>query len=136
MSLGLSVLFLLSALGFVVAELSGGVWDTRPVSLSGKVTMDGRPLEKGIIRISSKDQDHPTGDAASIRDGKYAIDASQALVPGTYAVRISGLVDANGMPLTNPSVEESIPARYNRETKIEIELKEPGRYRFDFDLKH
>ena len=59
-------------------------------AVSGKVTLDGKPLESGMISFA------PSGDGgagpvsvgAVIREGSYAIARAEGPVPGSYRVSI------------------------------------------------
>ena len=63
-------------------------------AISGTVTFDGQPLQKGTIRFD------PTGQGATasggmVEDGRFDIPADEGPVPGKYKVLINERVDAD-----------------------------------------
>ena len=107
-------------------------------AVSGKVTFEGKPLEKGQIEF------YPVGKesnqaGALIKDGTYAIAAAQGLAPGTYRVAISfmkgGLTAEEREAGKKPTrAVEQIPAKYNLKTELTAEVEKGGANKFDFHL--
>jgi hypothetical protein len=73
-----------------------------------------------------------------IQEGVYEVPKEHGLRPGTYLVRISSTEkDPNvkgGSALNPVLVRESIPASYNEESKLKVEIVTGGLRQFDFDL--
>ena len=94
-------------------------------TVSGEVTLDGKPLKEGVIRFVPADGNSPTADAAIV-DGSY-----QATVPvGAKRVEISApkVVGKRKMYNTPQSpwvdeVAELIPALYNVKSILTAEVK-------------
>ncbi len=103
--------------------------DNSPISVSGMILMDGEPLARGSIRFCSEGTPQPSCDAGLIENGRYHIPSSEALVPATYHVQVSGL-DETGAVFT----PESLPSQYNRQSVLRVEIKGGGSHRFDFEL--
>ncbi len=112
--------------------------------LSGQVTLDGDPLEAGSISFEPLDA---TGEAiragAAIQDGAFRIDQEKGLPPGKYRVRISAgrpAGDADqpaklpGAPRPVIVPKSIIPAKYNMNSELEVEIVEGDENEFDFDL--
>jgi hypothetical protein len=104
--------------------------------LTGTVTVDGAPIEKGAISFYPTDGEGFTA-GSPIKNGEYS-----ARVPaGTLKVTISmprvigmkKLYDTPNSP-ERPLYEEGLPARYNSKTELQIEV-EAGEMRKDFELK-
>jgi enterochelin esterase-like enzyme len=102
----------------------------------GSVTVDGKPLEIGIITFIPVDGQSPAV-SAPIKDGMY-----QAKVPaGTARVEISAPKVVGKKKLNNdpkspiqPIVEETLRAVYNTKSVLRCEVR-PGANRLNFDLK-
>lgn len=97
--------------------------------VSGSVTLDGKPVAKGEL-VFEDPEGKSAGGSAAIKDGKYSTDCTA----GKFKVRISarketGPKDATGVA---PS-EETIPAKYNESTELEVEIK-AGENKHDFKL--
>jgi hypothetical protein len=128
------------ALGLAVLGF-GQAGDGDRVSISGTITVDGKPLDQGTIRFYCEDRSPFVAAGSFLKAGEYSIPRSAGLVPGKYKILISGLRDPSNPALwyqagTDASVtaEEPLPAQYNRESNLFIEIKEGGRHSFDFDL--
>ena len=115
------------------------------VVVSGSVTYRGEPLESGEIRFEpAKDSTAPMAGAA-ISDGKYAVDSKGGVAVGTYKIRIEAFrtpadyqepseAEQQG-PLIPPPREQYIPAKYNRDTEMEITIDSgSGAISRDFEL--
>lgn len=109
-------------------------------AISGAVTVDGAPLQKGNLSLQPTEQ-QPTSSGAPIVDGKYTIARDQGLVPGKYRVSINAAVPGTGgeaseMPGMPPKpAKEMIPAKWNTESEQSIEVKKEGPFVFDFEVK-
>jgi hypothetical protein len=109
-------------------------------AVSGKVTLDGKPLERGTISFLPATQS-PTPGMVSIVGGSYSMPKAYGLVPGSYKVSISSS-DSTGpaekfgdVPgKTPPPPKELIPTRYNSDTTLTAEVKQGASNSFDFDL--
>jgi len=117
----------------------------RPVPVSGRVTLDGRPLVGAMLNFWSTE--HPRG-AKTVADGRYEM--INGVYPGTYKVtmhysfppRVDGKIiepggvvsaDAKAAVPTNIPI---IPPCYTdyRKTKLEITVEAPGTDSANFDL--
>ena len=101
--------------------------------VSGAVTFDGAPLPAGDILLIPAD---PTlgAEPGTIKDGKYELKARA----GNKRVSISaskilpgGAKGAGGEPVP----EEYVPAKYNSDSKLTIEVTSSGDNKFDFALE-
>ena len=59
------------------------------LSISGKVTLNGAPLDLGSIRFSSDGGGKLFASGAVVKDGEYHIPQLKGLPPGTYRVEIN-----------------------------------------------
>jgi hypothetical protein len=105
------------------------------VEVKGTVTLDGAPLEKGAISFTPVDRKTRTA-GANIVAGSYS-----AQVPvGTMKVAISAGKVVGKKPLYDRPgsrerdvIEEMVPAKYNEETELRLEVK-PGGMEKKWDL--
>ena len=137
-----SLLFLNSILAIAGCGSPSG----RPTgeAISGAVTLDGNPLDRGIIQFKPAD---PKGlfASADIVDGKYAITSSLGPQPGTYRVEVNSPEGGPIVPSTDPvkameqasapPPKERIPERYNAKSELTAEIKAGGPNSYNFDLK-
>lgn len=74
-----------------IGGCGGGSEDGLPrQAVSGKVTLDGKPLERGVISFTPDAQaTSPVTGGGVIADGAYAIPREQGLTPGKYKVSIN-----------------------------------------------
>src|SRR5688572_16887341 len=114
--------------------LAGGCGDSSGgrQEISGAVTLQGQPVDGGMIEFHPLDKSLDrlvTKSGALITDGKYLIAKDQGLVPGKYRVIISWgdpktpAEEDGGTGPKNIFSKELIPADYNIETKQEVEVK-------------
>jgi hypothetical protein len=127
--IGLGSLFAAAALAMA------GCADATVSQVSGKVTVDGNPLEKGAISFYPVDRQAKTA-GGEIKDGAYSVQ-----VPvGAMEVRISmpkvvgkkKLYDKKDSP-EYPVYQESLPAKYNMESKLQLDVTQ-GKLEKDWAL--
>jgi hypothetical protein len=122
-------------LGLVGCENTGG-----KVAVSGTVSLNGLPVEKGTIDFLLPEATQSTAQALIDR-GRYSLPAMQGLLPGKYRVKISSVESFDITPeeyaagKKAPPPKERIPARYNSESQEFVEVKESGSNRFDFNIE-
>ena len=125
-----------------------GVWPWRVpdrCAISGAVTLDGKPVDGGNIQIDPLEAKQTSASGALIRAGRYSIPRQTGLAPGKYRVRIywaekvnTGIVPTitgdvgHNVNVTPP--RELIPAKYNTESELTIEVRQSDANRFDFAL--
>jgi hypothetical protein len=111
-------------------------------AISGSVTLDGAPLEKGNISFQPTDQ-QPTASGAVVERGKFSIPRAKGLAAGKYrvvvnasAVAVGGKVPtADAMPGDPPPPPlERIPPSWNVASRQTIEVKREGPFEFPFDI--
>jgi hypothetical protein len=108
--------------------------------IEGSVTLDGKPVEDGTIAFSLVGgKDATVG--GPVKNGKYSLESSRKLTPGTYRVEINWL-EPTGKKVENKSdkgteVEERkqlIPMKYNLKSELTTEIKS-GSNSANFELK-
>jgi hypothetical protein len=115
-------------------------WADPVMPLSGTVSIDGKPMTKGLVRFISLDPDLPRAYGSYIKDGRYEVPVEFGITPARYQVEFSSigaedlqrLLDASG---AQTDVKEEIPARFNRNTEVQIDLSAGNVLHADFDLR-
>jgi hypothetical protein len=110
-------------------------------ALTGTVTFQGQPLRQGNIEFTPENLNEGVSSGAVIEDGNYSIAREQGLPAGAYRVAIwsagsttEPLEDALPGEPTEVAVER-LPAKYNLDSQLTIQVAEGDEQRFDFDLK-
>jgi hypothetical protein len=131
--------------GAAVALLSAGCGGTRykTAPVSGRVTLDGRPLPRATVMFlpatgTEGKSDLPSSAGLTDEAGRYSLvlnDGKTAgAVPGKYKVMI--LLGAQaGADDSKPTYHRQLPPRYNRKTELARDVPPEGRADIDFDLK-
>jgi hypothetical protein len=111
--------------------------------VSGQVTLDGAPLDHGIVEFTPQ-QPGGVGSGSEIKNGRYAIEAARGLPPGRYLVRLySGSREELAAPasplgpaLASATVaRERIPAKYNTQSQLNVEVVGNKANVLDFQIK-
>jgi len=129
--------FWCTAVWLLAAALLGGCGRAEPAKgfVSGVVTLDGKPLERGSVLFVSADNTLPSS-SGEIKDGAYRAEVYvgpmnvQVLSPRVVGKR--KLYDTPDSPVRDVT-EESIPAKYNTHTELTYEVK-PGEQEKNFVL--
>jgi len=130
------VLFRLVALSSTLALLMGCT-SGKEASVSGKVTLDGAPLDDANISFVPLSDGQRDAGWATVSQGGYSIPASSGLGIGKFRVEIRALralgetTNRNDPSLLN--AKEIIPSRYNSKSELIKEIK-TGENNADFDL--
>ena len=116
-----------------------GCGETPPrAAASGSITLDGNPLSTGSILFT------PLGGGPSaggqIVDGRYALPVAAGPGPGKYRVTVNAW-SVSGPPIydeatgvTRQEPTSIIPARYNSQSELEVEVQNGADNTFDFPL--
>jgi hypothetical protein len=96
--------------------------------VSGRITLDGQPLEKADI-VFQPDGSKPPSSGRADADGRYQLAYKRGVMgghvgPNTVRITISPDVVAN---------PPNIPAKYNTDSELKREVKS-GQNEFNFDL--
>jgi hypothetical protein len=108
-------------------------------SVSGRVTMDGKPLANATI-VFIPENGRPAG-ARTDENGDYVLSFSEGrrgAIPGPNSVRISTVRDAeqdeNGKTAV-PESKETVPMEYNAASKLTFTVEPKKKNIANFDLK-
>jgi hypothetical protein len=118
-----------AALAVLIIAFAGCSDSPTRFSVSGSVTLGGRPVKAGEVTFepdSSKGNRGP-GSVARIKDGRYATEPGMGVIGGAYIVRIVPLTGvASGDALDGKAL---LPAPY--EERVEFPSADSTR---DFDI--
>lgn len=128
------------ALCLAVAGCSRGYDGDRRFSLSGKVTVDGQPLDSGNISFIPKSGDRQRVSGGPIVDGTYSVLEESGANAGSYRVEIRWQ-KATGKKYKDPDSgemfdvrKEGLPARYHSKSELTADVSD-DKTTFDFELK-
>lgn len=108
--------------------------------LSGTVTFQGKALDQGTITLLTTTGQPGPVCGAMIRQGRFHVPADQGVLPGTYRVTFSSGDPAKTVSPEeygqsgNPPAVERIPAKFNTESDVTIEVKDSGTNKFEFTI--
>jgi hypothetical protein len=106
--------------------------------VSGRVTMDGKPLPNATV-VFIPDNGRPAA-AMTDANGKYVLEFSEGrhgAIPGPNTIRISTLRDptpGEGKEAI-PGSKETVPPKYNAESSLTFNVEPKKRNVANFDLK-
>ena len=130
------------AAALAVIGCGGGESDEFPREpISGKVTLNGQPLTKGLITFSPFEKPEPVVTAA-VLDGAYSLERSEGPSPGLHRVQIFAR-KPSGRQVREPDnpgekieeIVDAVPPRYNVESDLTAGVEEGGDNLFHFDLQ-
>jgi hypothetical protein len=117
-----------------------GYSGARRFRLSGKVTVDGQPMQMGVISFIPQDKSGRVS-GAPVESGAYSVPEENGPTAGVYEVRVSWN-KLTGKKIPNPSdkgytidqMVEGLPAKYREQSELTAEVS-PKQTRFNFELK-
>jgi hypothetical protein len=106
------------------------------VAVTGRITLDDQPLEKGLIQFLPTDDKGPSA-AAEIKLGEYAVDVpfgnKRVEVTSPKVIGQKKAYDTPESPVMD-LLEEQIPLEYNGQSKLNANVSREQK-KFDFALK-
>lgn len=109
-------------------------------AVSGKVTFDGKPLDRGSIQFLPMEANQGAGAWGEVVNGAYSIAASDGPVAGKYSVSISSVSKASATTSVLPRDDEgqvdphAIPEVYNLRTTLDATVKAGELNEHNYDL--
>lgn len=126
-------------MAILVISLGCGSRGPEIASVSGRVTMDGKPLANATI-VFSPENGRPAG-ARTDADGNYVLnftEGRQGAIPGPNTIQITTVRDAekdeNGKTVV-PGSKETVPMEYNAASKLTFTVEPRKKNIANFDLK-
>jgi hypothetical protein len=108
-------------------------------AISGSVTLDGQPLDKGAIELHPIEGGVQSGDL--IAAGKYSIPTQNGPTVGKYRVVIYDTYDTPPLPPGHMPGDDipkapkpKVPPDWNSKSQQTIEVKPAGPFKFDFEI--
>ena len=127
----------------VLLIVTAGCGGSNRAAVTGEVTLDGQPVEGGMISFIPADGAAGPPAWGKIEEGRYSIPAREGPPLGTSRVEIRWTrKTGRKLPAVPPAppgemieeTVEAVPARYNAQSKLEAEVQ-GGKNTFDFKLK-
>ena len=127
-------------LGVALVGCGGGGYDGPPrIPLTGKVSLDGEPIDGGSISfIPQSDKQRVAG--GPIVAGAYSLPEEQGANEGSYRVEIrwprptgKKFKDSDTGEMLD-QVDEAVPMKYNGKSELTADVS-AEKTTFDFDLK-
>ena len=107
--------------------------------LSGKVTVDGQPMESGVISFLPEEKEGRVS-GGPIKGGAYSVTEAMGANAGKYRVKINWnkptgrrVKDAYGEEIMD-EYKEGLPAKYHSKSELTVEVP-VKQNTFDFELK-
>ena len=116
----------------MLAFLGPGCTDPapKPVSVTGKILLDGKPMSDGVVYFLPTDGRVPV--QTKIADGRFSLQP----LPGEYRVSIQQERDSGTKNMYgDPQMISTIPARYNSETTLKATVTQGGPTEFEFEVQ-
>jgi hypothetical protein len=113
-----------------------GCAEPKPV-VKGQVTLDGWPVDSGVIQFFPDDLKGPSGKPGMIHDGTYLVPdvpvgKMRVVINAAKVVGKEKAADLPNSPMIDKFVE-TVPAKYNTQSTLVREIK-PGVNEIDFEL--
>lgn len=133
----------LIACSLTVGLIPGCTPAVKTVPISGVVKFNSKPIEKGLIEFYPIAPTKGPMEGRPIEQGAYTVPVTSGLRDGgKYLVRITasrktGKKVANIMGGGGDQLdlyEQYLPAKYHKDSKLEISLADQNKRKFDFDL--
>ena len=117
-------------------------------AVTGNITMDGKPLESGVVRFIPVGENKGPSASATISTGSYHLSDADGPVVGTNRVEVQA-IDYMGFDLDDEAafaakaegrnrriMKNPIPPRYNRQSELSVDVKGDAEVQtFDFPLR-
>jgi len=127
-----------AGLGVLLAlVLLAGCGGSKVAEVTGTVTIDGKPVEKGAITFTPVNASTGGTGGAEITDGRYRatkvpVGKMKVSISATKVVGQKKVYDTPNSPV-RPITAEALPERYNERTELELDVK-PGANSKDWEL--
>ena len=127
-------------MSFVFLGFFLGCGDNGRLSVQGKVTVDGTPVENGYIYLTPlPGTDGPTT-GAKIIDGSYKVAPGKGVFQGSFEVAIKVWEESKKMTEDfatgekTKGIQQTLPPKFNTKTELTVDIK-AGKDSYDFNLE-
>jgi hypothetical protein len=129
--LGVALLWVFASLAVPGCSGSSG-----RLAVSGKVTLDGKPLDSGMISFRPAAGTSANSSGGQITDGSYVLPAQKGLKPGKYLVTVQAF-RKTGKMVDDPQmgrIPDMEPVKFKEAGSLKATVEERGSNTFDFHL--
>lgn len=139
----LSVIFLCLVVVFPLAGCRKQQNPDGRQDVTGKITLNGKPLKNGTINFSDKSPENAGGAGGLISQGSFTLTGEYGIKPGTYSVKIyaardydraTGEVATDQTPMGNLVPIDIIPAEFNKKSQMTFTVEEGKKNVFNLDI--
>jgi hypothetical protein len=109
-------------------------------AVSGQVTVDGEPLDQGLITFVPDDSEGPPA-GTEIKNGVYSIPREEGPTVGPHSVSVFSrkptgkkISDPDDASVTMDELYETIPEKYQVNSPLKADIKAEGENQFNFEL--
>jgi len=126
--------------GLLLSVGCGPTNNTGRYGITGVVTFQGKPLDRGTIEFAAEPGGNAAG-GAMIQDGRYSVPESHGLRPGVYRVRLYSSAASSAGPApqfpgeSGPPAKERIPPQYNSKSTLTAKVTEDGPNEFNIEIR-
>ena len=128
----------LLATSALVLSLAGCGEGSGRVEVTGSVTLDGQPLDSGLINFRPAEGHSAASSGGGIVDGGFELPGEKGLQPGKYRVTIQAFRKTGRMfPQVDPGgpqMPEQVPIEFNEADQLEATVVAGGENHFEFQL--
>ncbi len=104
--------------------------------ISGTVTLDGEPLESGLINFRPAKGTKANSSGGTITEGRFQLPAAKGLMPGEYIVRVQSF-KKSGRKVNDPQmgeIDELLPVRFNEMGALKATISDGSENQLEFAL--
>ncbi len=122
------------------------------VPVTGKVTLDGKPLAGAQVVFVPNGTKGRAASAACDAEGNYALitNTDKGVMPGSYKVQVNYIAKPDGTPITtfeegmditqleaSGQARQILPPRYSdlQQTELKFEVNSSGKNEYNIDMK-
>jgi hypothetical protein len=112
----------------LAAALLAGCSGVKRCSVSGQISWTGQPIAEGNVKFEPVGDSESATGSARIVNGAYSIDRDQGMLAGKFKVSVYAPKQTGRMvkgfdgASDVPEIAESIPAKYNEQSELIVEL--------------
>ncbi len=130
-----------SLLALTLTGCGGPADELNRQAVSGQVTLNNQPLDRGSISFDPQDRENGRSGGATIENGSFTLPKERGLPPGSYTVRVysadttAEAVTPDGLPGDSSKVApERIPAAWNSNSQEQVTVEDGGENHFELSI--
>ncbi len=104
--------------------------------INGTVTLDGQPLDSGLVNFRPAEGTKANSSGGTITEGRFHLPAAKGLMPGEYIVRVQAF-QKSGRKVQDPQmgeIDEMVSVRFNETGTLKATVTDGGNTPLEFAL--